>query len=183
MKHKLGICMDGGEDEFIEAVLETMARFDLPLYVEIGVANGDTLKGVIESLRSIPMAASVGIELPESPFLAEMSVPVIKGKSVDVLSNWKLSPISVAFIDACHGKPCVMADFEAVEKHITKGGLVIFHDAGENEQGSSMQPHCGEPINVRAALDALGLLNGSREGWAFEGMIPTVNKCAKFRKL
>lgn len=87
----------------------------------------------------------------------------------------------VVLIDGCHGKACVMADFLGVEPIVEKGGYVIFHDAGIEEQGLDMQPHCGEPIRVLDAIFELKLapvaqLDDSpgpfRDGWRYHSFIP-----------
>lgn len=204
MTPKLGILMEGGEIEFLRTVIAAMVKFEHPHYVEVGVAYGETLYGVWNAVKGIPNARVTGIELPEwvafdcvERFFKDepefgindytKRSGVIKGRSVAVINDLfildSIPPISVAFIDACHGKPCVMADFEAVEKHCEVGSVVIFHDAGEPEQGVDIQPHCNEPINVRAALIELGLLDNRRPGWEFRKMLPTANQCAVFEKV
>lgn len=78
--------------------------------------------------------------------------------------------IDICFIDGCHGAPCVIKDFEAVKSKIKKNGIVFFHDAGEPEQGTDWQGHCNEHINVRKAVNDLGLLDSSESklhGWEF----------------
>lgn len=200
MKPKLGILMEGGEVEFLRTVIAAMVKFEHPHYVEVGVAYGETLYGVWCAVKGIPNACVTGIEIPTGPgwdcierifkdepdyrdnhfgFLAT----VHRGKSTEVLAIQGFRPISVAFIDACHGKPCVMADFIAVEKHCEIGSVVIFHDADQKDQGGDMQPHCQEPINVRNALIELGLLENKRPGWEFRKMISTANPSAVFEKV
>ncbi len=81
--------------------------------------------------------------------------------------------IDFAFIDGCHGA-CSGHDFEAIEKKVSIGGLVVFHDYGEIEQGTDFQPHCNEFINVRTYVHKLGLAAPCREprkGWRFVGEI------------
>lgn len=200
MKPKLGILMEGGEEEFLRTVIAAMVKFEHPHYVEVGVAYGETLYGVWMAVKGIPNARVTGIELPEwgawdcierlfkdEPefgYSFECMATINKGQSTNILSSlfWVI-PISVAFIDACHGKPCVMADFIAVEKHCEVGSVVIFHDADPKDQGGSFQVHCQEPINVRAALIELGLLDNKRPGWEFRRMLPTANPSAVFEKV
>lgn len=73
--------------------------------------------------------------------------------------------LDICFIDGCHGRPCVMKDFETVEPKIKSGGIVFFHDVGEPEQGTDWQGHCNEYINARQAIIDLGLLEETREKW------------------
>lgn len=95
--------------------------------------------------------------------------------------------LDVVLIDGCHGKACVIRDFLGVAPRTLPGSLVIFHDAGEADQGGDYQPHCREGINVRAALRELGLLEGTRPGWEFVEEIPGDksrggNSCVVVRK-
>ena len=83
-----------------------------------------------------------------------------------ILNNGWNKDIDICFIDGCHGYECVKNNFLNVDKFIKKGGYVIFHDAGEPEQNSDYQPHCGENINVRQAILDLGLLN-NHPRWEF----------------
>lgn len=82
-------------------------------------------------------------------------------------------PISFAFIDGCHGK-CAGRDFCALETKVAPGGLVVFHDYGEAEQGTDYQLHCREFISVRSYVHRLGLAAPCvvpRKGWRFVGEI------------
>ncbi len=76
-------------------------------------------------------------------------------------------PIDMVFIDGCHGK-CAGRDFLAIEAKVREGGLVVFHDYGELEQGTDFQSHCREFISVRSYVHRLGLnqpCNEPRKGW------------------
>ncbi len=82
-------------------------------------------------------------------------------------------PIDFAFIDASHGKSAGY-DFLAIESKVTHGGLVVFHDYGEPEQGTDWQTHDREFISVRSYVHRLGLAspcNTPRKGWRFVGEI------------
>lgn len=83
------------------------------------------------------------------------------------ISELKDESIDICFIDGCHGAPCVTADFKNVQSKIKVGGIVFFHDAGEQEQGTDWQGHCNENINVRKAILDLGLLENKLENWQF----------------
>lgn len=211
----LGILMGGGEREFLDEVICAMNQNHDGVYVEVGVAYGQTLVGVWNEIKGLSWQPRVvGIELPEWPARNEIDLrmtgpefayddltkraTVLLGRSTEVLSREGFPAVACAFIDACHGKPCVMADFLAIEPKVLDGGMVIFHDAGEKEQGVDVQPHCNEPISVRAALFSLGLIAlnldykvikgekqyaSTRPGWSFVGMLPTENQCAVFQKV
>jgi hypothetical protein len=83
-----------------------------------------------------------------------------------IKSHFYNNSIDICFVDGCHGAPCVKADFLAIQSKIKRGGYVIFHDAGEEEQGTDFQTHCLEFINVRQAIIDLGLDRDSNE-WQF----------------
>lgn len=77
------------------------------------------------------------------------------------------------FIDGSHGISCGR-DFEAWERTIAPGGLVVFHDYGEAEQGSDWQHADREFISVRSYVHRLGLASPCvvpRKGWRFVGEI------------
>lgn len=82
--------------------------------------------------------------------------------------------VDFVFVDGCHGK-CSGRDFLAVEAKVAPGGLVVFHDYGQQEQGEDWQAHCREFISVRSYVHRLGLATPCvtpRKGWRFVGEIP-----------
>ncbi len=93
---------------------------------------------------------------------------------------WK---IHFAFIDGCHGKPCAMGDFLALDHLMAPGGTIAFHDASVKCQGHHLQPHCRTGIDVRTALQELLLLPpDKRPGWSFLEEPTADHACAFFRK-
>jgi hypothetical protein len=93
------------------------------------------------------------------------SVLVLREDPRAWVDNISPDSLDLVIIDACHGSKCVMNDFKAIEKKVKSGGIVMFHDSGVEETGTDWQGHCGEYINVRGALDKLGLINEVRAGW------------------
>lgn len=82
-------------------------------------------------------------------------------------------PIGFAFIDGSHGKSCGL-DFLGLERKVQPGGLVVFHDYGEIEQGTDWQSWDREFISVRSYVHRLGLAAPCvvpRKGWRFVGEI------------
>ncbi len=203
MSIKLGILMDGGEREFIDTVLRAVIGCKSRRYVEVGVAYGETFHAVWEAIKGIPDSSVLGIQIPQwealhcisdrfpgvevlstpEQFDGGKSVEVVLGPSTEMIAHPKF-PKSVAavFIDACHGAPCVRADFLAIEPLVELGGCVIFHDAGDREQGGDIQPHCNEPIGVQKAIHSLGL-GTWRSGWARIPNINSANQCAVFVRI
>ncbi len=83
-------------------------------------------------------------------------------------------PIDFAFIDGSHGKSCGL-DFLGIEQKVAPGGVVVFHDYGEIEQGTDWQAFDREFISVRSYVHRLGLAAPCvtpRKGWRFVGEIP-----------
>lgn len=82
-------------------------------------------------------------------------------------------PIDFAFIDASHGKSCGY-DFQSIEAKVAPGGIVVFHDYGEPEQGTDWQAADREFISVRSYVHRLGLAEpriAPRQGWRWVGEI------------
>jgi hypothetical protein len=82
--------------------------------------------------------------------------------------------VDFVFIDGSHGRSCGL-DFLAIEAKVAPGGVVVFHDYGEAEQGTDWQAYDREFISVRNYVHRLGLAqpsNAIRKGWRFVGEIP-----------
>lgn len=201
---KFGIRTDGTEEAIEKLICFHSRMFQEYTYLEIGTAEGVTLKAITDILKeeNHPKWRTIGIDIPDgwslnmqtiySQFGKELFFQDVSRGQVPILAPWNdpslilidgkkplefKEPIQFAFIDGCHGAPCVMKDFLSIENNIVKGGIVMFHDAGKIEQGTDWQGHCGEHINVRKAISNLGLWGeqeektGDRYGWYFMGMI------------
>jgi hypothetical protein len=194
---QMGICMEACGPSIRKWIKSTATGRSVFNYVEIGVATGQTFSAVCDQLRElfIPKWHAYGIDI-EGGWSLEMdtinaniaefkgNTTILLGGSIKELENWTV-PIHFCLIDGCHEKGCCMADFNAVSKHIAQGGVVAFHDSGMREQGSSVQPHNGQPIGVRSALKDLGLLYRKLDGWkVLEDCNPEDNSgCFFTRKL
>lgn len=185
---KWGFCFSGNEETFCQAIRDTVEGRDWS-YLEIGVGNGDCLKAVADYMTSlgveswrihgVDLAGLAGPAIETSTYAPHsftirrrscaMHVPP---KSINLyltsaavfLAGNKMQ-FDMAFIDGCHGAPCVRADFFGVEPLIRKGGIVCFHDTSQSCQGQHMQAHCGTGIDARHAVTELGLLDDTRPGW------------------
>lgn len=163
-------------------------------YLELGVAYAGTLTGVLRAMEmnKVPEWLAMGVDLQDGgwhfqPQLVAKALskwnPDMSGLpsaelnrvhyytcgSEDFLKSYDDSwpRISLALIDACHSAPCCTRDFILLEPLMKEGGVIMFHDADETQQGDDfdVQPHCGLGIGVRRAVQAMDLLNGRRRGW------------------
>lgn len=93
----------------------------------------------------------------------------------DWIKNIDDVSLNLCLIDGNHMKEQVILDFLAVENKIKSGGLLMFHDSGVSETGTDYQGKDSSGndcyIDVRGALEELGLLNDSRAGWKIETQI------------
>lgn len=174
--------------------------------IEIGSAGCVTLRAFADILRECgkPQWRAVGFDLtldkawsvnmdevrssfaglPEQIITTSWDCLTTLGKGMSLYlmddprrfwSNRLFQTVDFAFIDASHGISCAR-DFEAIESKIAPGGLVVFHDYGEPEQGSDFQNEDREFISVRSYVHRLGLNAPSpngvlRKGWRWVGEI------------
>ncbi len=139
--------------------------FDLPL----GKAWSVDLAEVERSLAGVNSAIVRDTVPDDLPVQAQRMTLCLIDKPRTYLSTVWPTPIHFAFIDASHGRSCAL-DFEAIERKVAPGGLVVFHDYGEAEQGSDWQEADRQFISVRSYVHRLGLNAPSpkgilRKGW------------------
>ncbi len=192
----LGFGMNGMEEKILHIAKTVGQSFDEVTYVEIGVGEGTTLTAIACMLGSCgcPRWRAVGIDLPNGysfSFTQTQAIALARGLKLDFVTpnssivhpawnqvtvylknsqsflteHWQ-EPIHFALIDGCHGKPCVILDFLALEAFMVKGSTMMLHDFNEAQKGMS-QPHCPGGVDVRGACYDLGLLTGKRPGWKF----------------
>lgn len=181
---KWGIFVQGSEKEFVRSILATQRNGEVWRYCELGIGDGDTLKAVADVASQLTESWEIyGVDLPsyggaalklekfqpQNAVLSHYRSYSGKGIHLCLFSNEVFltdqeMEFDLVFIDACHGKKCVMRDFQMVEPLVRSGGIVCFHDTDEIIQGIYPQ-HCSKGIEVRTALKELGLLNGNRPGW------------------
>lgn len=169
-----GFCMAGNEEAFCrmlelakpEKLKATPFMADPFFYYEIGIGHGDTLLAVNEYLADVPRFM-VGVDVPAWLPKKEMpgTINLMTIGSEKFLSAKDTPKADFIFIDGCHGAPCVKRDFLLAEQKIKPGGIIAFHDTDPNCQGRHFQDHCGTGIDVRQALQDLGLMDDTRPGW------------------
>ena len=168
-----GICM-GGNEEFIKlAVMGVIQeKMNNIRYVEIGIGEGKTFSAVCELINSLVDSwKGTAIDLTfgwsfvldaYNSNVAEFGdkTELLLMGSPKALDSFAENSIDIAFIDGDHSEKHVLADFKAVDRCLTKGGLVIFHDTDEASQG--LDVGFGVQIfgiQVRDALKKLGVLS------------------------
>jgi hypothetical protein len=180
--------MQGCEAAITKYAREVREKFELITYLEIGVAYGQTLTSIASLLAGKPWRA-IGVDLPQGYSYDQTAVKQcatdrgvnIVMKSADQSPDWnqvniylvgaeaffnnRHEEINMALIDGCHGKPCVILDFQKIAPLVVVGGIVLFHDFGKDSVGEP-QPHCGVG-DTWGACKQLGLLDGGCPGWEF----------------
>jgi hypothetical protein len=193
---QLGIAMNGLEERVLDITKGVAAHFNEITYVEIGVGEGTTLTAIARTLKdSGKKWRAIGIELVngysfnlehtrKSAAQREVNLNFVTPNGSIVHPLWETvtiyfkdsqgflteiwqEPIHFALIDGCHGKPCVILDFLALEAFMAPNGVVMFHDFSQDQVGQA-QPHCIGGIDVRGACQDLGLTNGKRANWKFD---------------
>lgn len=147
-------------------------------YLEIGVAEAKTMAGVGRYLETITDNFNLfGVDIEEGWSLDREAIR----RNLDGFSHAvsflgsKAFLASVAIgcpelfdfvvVDGCHGEACALSDLGSVYPRLRRGGVACFHDSDVACQGLDVQPHCGQPIQVRAALIRAGLLDGANKDW------------------
>ena len=177
---KLGGLQLCNRDAICNAIVDHVPK-DGARIVEIGVARGETLKGIADLLRQEGFVNYFlnGIDLDGGPWkfdvkkvaelLAGHPNAISTKGSLAVISSGYFAPESIHFlhIDGCHSQACFTQDFVLAEPLIALDGIVCIHDADIHCQGPDfdVQPHCLCGCEVRKALGCLGLLCGTRPGW------------------
>lgn len=191
---KFGICFTGSEESFCCALDLAIAShqsarvFPDFTYCEIGFAAGDTVAAVDQYLRQWKIDFQIiGVDLAANIHgdtirrFQQMGADAYLWGAANFFKDFVGALFDFIFIDACHGKDCVKRDFLGAEKMVKAGGVIAFHDTDPQAQGHHAQPHCNQPIGVRAAMADLGLLSGVREGWTIIdetlGELRTVGGC------
>jgi hypothetical protein len=196
-----GFCFQGSEEAFTRAIVHSLRPGFV--YLEIGIGRGDCLRSVSEILAQttvtdwriygVDVPAYGGDALTMNHVGSALFGPVAVGSdtpersialhltgSEEFFQRSKLKP-HFTFIDACHCSACPAREFLALEKSVPVGGIVCFHDTCIACQHEHSPQPCGGGIEVRSAVNALGLLTGTRQGWKIfdetQGQFPRSHGC------
>lgn len=185
---RFGICMEGLEDFFEKQLLRSKIEGECFSYLEIGVASCETLLSAATSIciynerwKCIGVDLSDGftnnhkdeikhsvyspkfVYRVEEPSLENAVTVYLVGADEFLFRNTMM--FNCVFIDGCHCRTCAAKNFTSCEQFVKKGGCVMFHDAGMEEQGGCPQYGHGN-IEVYNALGDVDLLQGARKGWS-----------------
>jgi hypothetical protein len=169
--HKYGV-MTVGESNFMDKLIDTIhAEFGSIQFLEIGVAQGATMAGVMERCQKVGCKIHYeGVDLPMGkPEFSSPDCVFHPGDSAEIFNDVS-GKFNLLFVDGCHCINHCMLDFLHYSQLVVEGGYCLFHDTrdthwqGEHYQGHG--PHIPEfMIGVRSGLRKLGLLNGKRTDW------------------
>lgn len=159
----------------VDTIKDILSSLPAPVhYLELGIASGETLAGVGHHLFKVaPGSTLTGVDIKDGWSLNMADIERnLGGLEAGIHLNGSQEFLAgtdrlydFILIDACHALACVMADFRAASERLRPGGYICFHDSDADCQGQDVQPHCGQPIQVRQALAELGLLDGSNGEW------------------
>jgi len=181
-KYNWGIAMEGCEEAIIDAI--ELANKEVPVgsaktfnYIEIGVAEGKTLTRICDYLydNEIDFLA-IGIDIEngwslniekfyENTEVYGENVILDLTGSPQALKKYEDNSICAILIDGDHTKEAVINDFKEADRIIAKGGVIMFHDSAPEDQQKDDFERQIHGIEVRAAIEELGLLNGENKNY------------------
>lgn len=198
--HKpFGLSMEGCEapilQEIEHAIFDSEDEETKFVYLEIGIAGGKTFAAITDFLSQrfvFGEFESVGLDIPNGWSLSmrdfnentkgqEDFINLILEDSHSFLKHTVMG-FNFVLIDGCHERKCVKEDFYLVAPKVKPGGVVCFHDTSQGCQGIHPQPHNGEPIGVRKALEEIGLFKNEYPGFRFLFEYSENHGCAFFQK-
>lgn len=172
--HKYGVMTPGEAALMDEICLRVKEEFGGMRFLEIGVAGGSTMAGVMERCEEIgcPMISYSGVDGEAGkPCFMPPFAKFYQGDSAEMWLEIK-DEFNFLFVDACHCVNHVMMDFLHYSTMVVVNGYCLFHDTRDTDwQGKHYQGHGPHAppfqIGVRQALLKLGLLNELRSDWRF----------------
>ncbi len=173
-----------GEAAFMDRFLAQVGKeFGYVRFLEIGVAEGATMAGVLERCDELRIAATYeGVDGPQGrPSSLPANAKFIEGDSAYAYPQVGTG-FNICFIDGSHALNYVMLDFLNYSPKVVVGGYCLFHDTREGPewqkkhyQGTGPTDLDDNNIAVREALKKLGLLDNRRRDWKFIEEIKDTN--------
>lgn len=176
--YEWGIAMAGCEEAIKEALIkanESVSVKDAPefYYIEIGIAEGLTFARVLDFLfaqdweffaDAIDIENGWSLNVDQFKLNTEAysdNVSLCLDGSPLALTTYEANSICAILIDGDHSKKAVIYDFNEADRIIAKGGVIMFHDSAPEDQRLDDTENQKGGIEVRAALEELGLLDGT----------------------
>lgn len=159
-------------DRFLE---QLKREFGYVRFLEIGVAEGATMAGILERCDVLQVPVSyVGVDGPQGkPSFLPENCTFVEGDSAYAYPRVG-DGFNILFIDGSHALSYVMLDFLNYSPLVVVDGYCLFHDTHEGPtwtgmhfQGTGPKDMVDNNIAVRPALKKLGLLQGYRSDWQF----------------
>ena len=175
-----GIAMQGCAGVITDAInmaiteLKAQPNFELReskiIYIEIGTGEGKTVVQVCKILEKAGvdyLAVAVDIQdawsFNQEKYLENIqeyvhSVELDLSGSPEALKRFKDEEVFAVLIDGDHTLEAVVDDFMEADRIVMRGGLIMFHDSGTDSQGADAFERQPRGIEVREAIEHLGLL-------------------------
>lgn len=168
-----GVAMQGCAEVITEAIKFAVKEVDKTqplIYIEIGIGEGKTLKQICKlftelniDFRALGVDIENGWTLNFDEFI--MNIKDYEDKviydlagSPEALKDVEENSVFAVLIDGDHTLEAVIADFREADRIVMKGGLIMFHDSGIDSQGADAFERQPRGIEVREAIEHLGLL-------------------------
>jgi hypothetical protein len=128
--------------EIIKVILKSYKN---PIYLELGLFNGDTWNEV--SLLA-PSAIGVDIVVRSNLIKASKQHKLFTGTTDQFFATLKDFRADVIFIDADHNYKSVKKDFENSLKILNEGGCILLHDTDPSVVEQEAQDRCGDSYRI-----------------------------------
>ena len=84
------------------------------------------------------------------------------------------TPVDLVFVDGDHSLDTCRLDWELFGRHVTPGGVVVFHDARQGKPGGEGLPGDGGVPGPTATVDELFRGPGAIDGWRIRAELHTM---------
>lgn len=170
-----GIAMEGCEEVITQAIrlaVNKMIRTEPLIYIEIGTGEGKTISQICKlftnmniDFKAIAIDLEDGWSLNVEDFIENVEeygekVELNLEGSPKALEEIKDETVFAVLIDGDHSFKNVIMDFNQADRIVKRGGLIMFHDSDEENQGTDAFERQPQGIEVREAIKTIGLLDG-----------------------